>query len=262
MTKCYKCRVLEIYTEGYAELYDKYHLETVPTKYRHNISYLNRFLKDGYRWLDVGCGQGWHFSNIDKDVEKLGVDISPAQIKIAKKLNPDAEFICADALAVDIPEDHFDLVTSFWGPYCYFDTEEQITKFFNRLVSWVKPGRNLYVELLLPEEVYSFNSSPHSAFTETYVTPLRSDYTKWSYEDPGGTHIMLSPPVEFFTKLLSDKFKRFSYADGRTPFDSDNISKIRSTKTLDHKTPIVDPASLGVDGGVRHLLGRRKLDNK
>jgi SAM-dependent methyltransferase len=259
MSKSYKERVLEIYTSDYISLYDRYHLDTVPTKYRHNLSYLNRFLRDGHKWLDVGCGSAWHFSNVGKSVEKVGVDISQAQIDVARKNNPSATFICDDALSVDIPECKFDLVTSFWGPYCYLDSEDQIVEFFNRLVSWVRPGGNLYVELLLPDEVYSFNFSPHSAFTETYVTPLREDYTKWQYEDPGGKHIMLSPPLEFFTNFLSDRFKKLSYADGRTPFDQSNIGKIKSMKTLNGNTPSLDPVSLGVDGGVRHLLGRRKI---
>ncbi len=100
-----------------------------------NIISILRTLSTGQRrWLDLCCGQAWHFSMIKEGVdnglndriEKVGGDLSPAQLKRAALGNPTANFILADVLDVFLPQDEFGLVTSFWAAYCYLKNRAKI----------------------------------------------------------------------------------------------------------------------------------------
>lgn len=56
--------------------------------------------------LDIGCGTGilLHFTNAEK---KIGFDYSFSSLQIAKKLEPNADFICGDATALPFKDNVF-----------------------------------------------------------------------------------------------------------------------------------------------------------
>ena len=56
--------------------------------------------------LDIGCGSGvlLHFTNAQK---KVGFDYSFALLKIAKRLEPKADFVCGDATALPFRDNVF-----------------------------------------------------------------------------------------------------------------------------------------------------------
>ena len=69
-----------------------------------DLKYFDLFLKDCKpRILDLGCGMG-HYSNYmyDKGFDIVGVDISENMINIAKRNNPNIEFIVSDICDLEI----------------------------------------------------------------------------------------------------------------------------------------------------------------
>jgi ubiquinone/menaquinone biosynthesis C-methylase UbiE len=72
-----------------------------------------KYVRHGDRVLDLGCGNG-RLSELFalRHVEYFGVDNSPALIKLANEKYPDKLFIVADALALPLSENYFDVVTS------------------------------------------------------------------------------------------------------------------------------------------------------
>lgn len=62
--------------------------------------------------LDLGCGSGIPVARMLATAGRqvVGVDISDIQIGRARQLVPDAEFIRADAMAVDFAPESFDAV--------------------------------------------------------------------------------------------------------------------------------------------------------
>lgn len=63
--------------------------------------------------LDIGCGDGRFLREVAhryRHARLLGVDYSPSAVALARALNPDIDYVCAD-ITSDKIEDGFDLVT-------------------------------------------------------------------------------------------------------------------------------------------------------
>lgn len=205
-----------IYDNAYADTYDALYLHPWPNKHRHNLATLARILEslpsEGCRWLDLCCGQAWHFAQFPASIVKVGLDISPAQLRRARQRNPDASFIQGDVLQPNIlrPDftgSAFDLVTSFWGAYCYLDDPVMIGTFVDKAISWTRRGGSVYLEILLAEMLESFNRSAFAGESGFRVTARSSDFSRWSYRDCGGEHLMTSPPLAFFTSRVEPFFE-------------------------------------------------------
>jgi ubiquinone/menaquinone biosynthesis C-methylase UbiE len=66
--------------------------------------------------LDAGCGAGAPISLMLSERFKVtGVDFSEAQIELAKKQVPQANFICQDMTKLDFPENSFDGICSYYA---------------------------------------------------------------------------------------------------------------------------------------------------
>lgn len=103
-------------------------------------------LPPGSRVLDVGCGIGGSARILARDYgfEVLGVSISPAQIRRATELTPEGlscRFEVMDALALTLPDQHFDAVwTVEAGPHM---PDKQ--RFADELLRVLRPGGCLAV---------------------------------------------------------------------------------------------------------------------
>jgi SAM-dependent methyltransferase len=199
-----------VYDDAYADRYEALYLDPWPAKHAVNRCILDallpRAVRADQRWLDLCCGQAWHFSCYPDMRFQTGVDLSPAQLKIARTRNPRAEFVCADVLEAAIAPASFDLITCFWGAYCYLDDFGRIATFLRRVVEWTAPAGAVYLELLAPDVLASFNTSNFAERTGFHVEPRSADYTSWAYSDAGGRHLMTSPTREWLIDRLAGHF--------------------------------------------------------
>ncbi len=199
-----------IYDEGYASRYESLYLDPWKAKHETNLRILQALLpaarRAGLCWLDLCCGQAWHFQQFPQVAWRVGVDFSAAQLARAQQRNPDARFVKRDVLDVALPDGMADLVTCFWGAYCYLDDPDRIERFLRNAVRWTAPGGALYLELLLPEVLSSFNACGFAHQTAFRVQPRSADYSRWAYADAGGTHLMSSPPLPWFLQRLAPAF--------------------------------------------------------
>jgi ubiquinone/menaquinone biosynthesis C-methylase UbiE len=89
--------VLEIYNEDYAHKYNrKFIFSDCHADFEQEI--INNLLSEiceEVKWLDVACGTGY-FLSCFPNVERAGLDISPAMLKIAKQENPGVLFVEGD----------------------------------------------------------------------------------------------------------------------------------------------------------------------
>jgi ubiquinone/menaquinone biosynthesis C-methylase UbiE len=89
--------------------------------------------------LDAGCGAGVPVAQIlSKQFHVTGVDFSEVQIKLAKKLVPNVEFIYQDMTKLDFPEETFDAICSYYA-IIHIPREEHRSLFFN-FHRMLKPG--------------------------------------------------------------------------------------------------------------------------
>jgi ubiquinone/menaquinone biosynthesis C-methylase UbiE len=66
--------------------------------------------------LDAGCGAGIPISQmLSERFHVTGVDFSEAQIELARKNVPNAQFLCEDMTKLDFPADTFDGITSYYA---------------------------------------------------------------------------------------------------------------------------------------------------
>ena len=96
-------------------------------------------LPTGANVLDAGCGAGVPVAQIlGKQFNVTGVDFSEAQIELAKKHVPDANFICQDMTKLDFPDNTFDGICSYYA-IIHIPREEHGALFqnFHRML---KPG--------------------------------------------------------------------------------------------------------------------------
>jgi len=191
-------RVPALYGPDYARDYPDLYLAAWPDKHALNRALIGQLLDEiGLlpRWIDIACGQAWHFSQFPGRARMTGLDLSTAQLARARLAVPDADFIHGDMAEAQFAPASFDLLTNFWGGYCYLASRAAIARLWRRTLDWIAPGGALYVELLLPEDLESFNRSRFAEKTGFSVVSRGSDFIEWGYRDSGGSHVMTSPPL-------------------------------------------------------------------
>ncbi len=91
--------------EGYDAIANRYLAER--TRNSEDVHLLNDFMERlpaNAHVLDAGCGAGIPISQILSEHFRItGVDFSEAQVELAKKNVPDAEFLCEDMTKLRFP---------------------------------------------------------------------------------------------------------------------------------------------------------------
>lgn len=135
----------DIVKEGYNKVSYAYR-EDNPDKsgenyqqYKTWIDELSPKIKEGAAVLDLGCGCGVPTSQLlSQKFNVTGADLSPVQINRAKKLVPNATFICSDMCKLSFPPETFNAVVCFYA-IIHVPIEEQQALLKN-VWKWIKPN--------------------------------------------------------------------------------------------------------------------------
>jgi CTP:molybdopterin cytidylyltransferase MocA/ubiquinone/menaquinone biosynthesis C-methylase UbiE len=96
-------------------------------------------LADGAKVLDLGCGPGVPSTKqLAERFAVTGVDISRAQLELARRNVPTATFIEADIASVAFPDGMFDAVTAFYS--IIHLPRAELAPTLAKVVRWLKPG--------------------------------------------------------------------------------------------------------------------------
>jgi SAM-dependent methyltransferase len=103
-------RVAERYTEEYfEELKHKPFDRKLLDEFAENVRGLGQV-------CEIGCGPGQIARYLqDRGVSMRGIDLSPEMVRCAARLNPDISFEQGDMLALDVPDNSFAGIVSFYA---------------------------------------------------------------------------------------------------------------------------------------------------
>jgi SAM-dependent methyltransferase len=109
------------------------------------LAELTRRLPEGARVLDLGCGAGTTAQGLSDRFAVVGVDISPAQVDLARAAAPGATFVVGDLATVDFPPRSFDAVAALYS-ISHVPREEH-PGLFRSIARWLAPGGLLLASL-------------------------------------------------------------------------------------------------------------------
>jgi SAM-dependent methyltransferase len=107
---------------------------------------LMRRIPAGGYVLELGCGAGVPCTAaLAEQHDVLGVDVSAAQLTLARRNVPQARFLKEDMTCLRLPSGSFDAVTAFYS-VVHVPREEQAA-LFTRIAGWLRPGGLLLAAL-------------------------------------------------------------------------------------------------------------------
>jgi SAM-dependent methyltransferase len=157
----------------------------------------------------VACGTGFflrHFPHI----ERAGIDLSPAMLRLARQGNPEIALRQHD-FREPVAEwvDRWGLVSCMWYAYGFCDTIADLRRLVENLWSWTSAAGTCFVPLADPRLIAGVDL-PYRAPTHNAGTVMITGIL-WSYiEDAAGkAHAhLLAPNVEFMVELFEPYFAR------------------------------------------------------
>jgi SAM-dependent methyltransferase len=112
----------------------------------HYLKRLLELLPRGAKLLELGCGAGVPVTQaLAAQCHVTGVDISAAQIALAREHVPEAVLIQADMTTLDFPPTSFDAVVGFYT-LTHVPREEHAA-LLGRIATWLRPGGLLFATM-------------------------------------------------------------------------------------------------------------------
>lgn len=210
--------VSKIYDEDYAEEYNQKFLLNDWSK--HNADFEQETIRtllseigEGAKWLDVACGTGYFLSRFP-NVERAGLDISPAMLKVAKQANPNALFVQGDYRDKRPQwEEKWDLVSCLWWAYCYVESLSELETVIGNFAYWTSERGVCFLPVCEPEEIgtgelklpYICSNLGGNGGTVQFEGVIWS----WIDEESGKRHLnLLAPQLEYMLSLFKKYFEQ------------------------------------------------------
>jgi SAM-dependent methyltransferase len=102
-------------------------------------------VRPGARWLDVACGTGRHLEHLRRSFRVVGVDLSPAMRREARRRLPSVRLVRADMTSLALGET-YDVVSCLFSAIGYLRTEREIERAFDAMAAHLAPGGVVLVE--------------------------------------------------------------------------------------------------------------------
>jgi SAM-dependent methyltransferase len=98
--------------------------------------------------LDLGCGAGRHTKVLFERWWTVGLDLSMALLKVARKESPDAPYVRADMRELPFGDESFDLVVNLFTSFGYFEDDAEHARVLARVCAVTRRGGALVIDFL------------------------------------------------------------------------------------------------------------------
>jgi len=138
---------VDVFDNFYSEIYDYLVFNNLKNDYEVGSIVNTTNPKETSVILDVGCGTGHHVANLaSKNLNVIGIDISPSMVKKAKEKYPEYNFQVGDVL--DSHKFKFNSLTHILCMYFTIYYFKDKRRFFDNCMEWLMPGGYLIVHLV------------------------------------------------------------------------------------------------------------------
>uniref|UniRef100_A0A6C0E3V6 Methyltransferase domain-containing protein n=1 Tax=viral metagenome TaxID=1070528 RepID=A0A6C0E3V6_9ZZZZ len=177
----------EIYDDFYSDIYDHLVFNNVKNQYEVGEIINNTSPTSESIILDIGCGTGHHVAELgSKDLNVIGIDVSPSMIAKAKEQFPEYKFEVGDALNQD--QFRFGSFTHILCLYFTIYYMKDKMRFFKNCFDWLMPGGYLIIHLvnrdqfdpILPPGNPLMLVSPQR-YAKQRITTTKVKFTDFSY---------------------------------------------------------------------------------
>lgn len=179
----------DVFDEFYVDIYDSLVHDEKKNNYEIDRIFKSR---ENSTVLDVGSGTGHHVNLISKiknikNTNVIGIDNSPAMIKMAKQNYPALDFRLGNVIdTMQFPANTFSHITCLYFTIYYIKNKQQ---FFENCYRWLKPNGVLVIHLV---NMYKFDPiipvanpfvlvSPQS-YTDKRITESKVKFDKLEYK--------------------------------------------------------------------------------
>ena len=103
--------------------------------------------------LDLACGAGRHARLLCDRWWTVGLDLSPALLRVARRESPDAPYVRADMRELPFASESFDLAVNLFTSFGYFDDDREHAQVLKCVGRVTKRGGTFVLDFLNPQEV-------------------------------------------------------------------------------------------------------------
>lgn len=119
--------------------------------------------------LDLACGAGRHSQALCDRWWTVGLDLSAALLRVARREDPDAPYVRADMRELPFVAESFDLVVNLFTSFGYFDDDREHARVLACLRTAMRPGGTLVIDFLNADQVRR-NLVPYDDRVESGIT--------------------------------------------------------------------------------------------
>jgi SAM-dependent methyltransferase len=148
--------------------------------------------------LDLACGAGRHSQALCERWWTVGLDLSAALLRVARKDSADAPYVRADMRELPFMAESFDLVVNLFTSFGYFDDDREHARVLACLRTAMRPGGMLVIDFLNASQVRR-NLVPYDCRVENGITIEQSR--------------IISPDSRFVEKTIRLRERRREYVE-------------------------------------------------
>jgi SAM-dependent methyltransferase len=155
MMQRYGSEEADWFEEWFGEDYLRIYQHRDETEAEHVVELIERFVagREIRAVLDLGCGAGRHSRLLCERWWTVGLDLSPALLKIANREMPDAPYVRADMRELPFAGDSFDLVVNLFTSFGYFEDDRENQRVLLCVHDSLRPGGIIVIDFLNASEV-------------------------------------------------------------------------------------------------------------